>query len=281
MISDIDDTVKHTEVCFTNSMLRNTFVREFDLVEGMGALYRRWKDQVRVPGLCGDACGIPTHNTKPHSWHLHRCSPLLMAMLRSFRVPLFTMYRRRRGSCSRTFKLHSKMAASLVGHTTSRYHTCMSAKLKCVTLRPQVVSCAWRNAKVFSFFFTPSCLPPEPPTPQDFDIRSRKILSLLAPASRSKPQKISSILRCFPKRKFVLVGDSGEQDPEIYAAVIREHPEQVSHVYIRRVAGDGRKDVRARPCWARRGAVGGCWQDVKADLAVNYACFDYPQTRTP
>jgi phosphatidate phosphatase APP1 len=39
----------------------------------------------------------------------------------------------------------------------------------------------------------------------------------------------------FPKRRFVLVGDSGERDPEVYAAVARGRPEQVSSVLIRQV----------------------------------------------
>ena len=33
----------------------------------------------------------------------------------------------------------------------------------------------------------------------------------------------------------MLVGDSGERDPEVYAAVARRHPEQVQSVLIRQV----------------------------------------------
>jgi phosphatidate phosphatase APP1 len=43
--------------------------------------------------------------------------------------------------------------------------------------------------------------------------------------------------------RFVLLGDSGEKDPEIYADVVREHPGRILAVYIREVRlnpGDGR-----------------------------------------
>lgn len=38
--------------------------------------------------------------------------------------------------------------------------------------------------------------------------------------------------------QFVLIGDSGEQDPEIYAEVLRRHPKSVRVIYIRNVNPD-------------------------------------------
>ena len=49
---------------------------------------------------------------------------------------------------------------------------------------------------------------------------------------------IRSIVRDFPGRKFILVGDSGEQDPEIYADIMREFPGRVLHVFIRDAGAD-------------------------------------------
>lgn len=46
---------------------------------------------------------------------------------------------------------------------------------------------------------------------------------------------IERIFTRFPDLKFVLVGDSGEKDPEIYAEVVRRHPSRVLAVYIRDV----------------------------------------------
>lgn len=44
---------------------------------------------------------------------------------------------------------------------------------------------------------------------------------------------IEGILARYPTLPFVLIGDSGEQDPEIYAEVVRRHPQRVLAVYIR------------------------------------------------
>ncbi len=50
------------------------------------------------------------------------------------------------------------------------------------------------------------------------------------------------VLRLLAKRfaqPFVLVGDSGERDPEIYAAFAREHPGRVLRVYVRKAGEPG------------------------------------------
>lgn len=41
-----------------------------------------------------------------------------------------------------------------------------------------------------------------------------------------------------PRRQFILVGDSGEQDPEVYRAIQKLFPKQVLAIYIRDVLGD-------------------------------------------
>ena len=50
--------------------------------------------------------------------------------------------------------------------------------------------------------------------------------------------KIELILSFYPDMQFVLNGDSGEQDPEIYAEVVRRHPKSVRVIYIRNVNPD-------------------------------------------
>merc|ERR1712224_1026332 len=52
---------------------------------------------------------------------------------------------------------------------------------------------------------------------------------------RFKEQRIATILAEFPARQFVLVGDSGEADPEIYAEILRKHPYQIIKIIIREV----------------------------------------------
>jgi len=46
----------------------------------------------------------------------------------------------------------------------------------------------------------------------------------------------------FPDLPFVLIGDSGQQDPEIYARFVAENPGRVLAVYIRDVSTDPRRD---------------------------------------
>jgi phosphatidate phosphatase APP1 len=53
-----------------------------------------------------------------------------------------------------------------------------------------------------------------------------------------KLAKIELILSFYPDLQFVLIGDSGEQDPEIYAEVLRRHPKSVRVIYIRNVNPD-------------------------------------------
>ena len=58
-----------------------------------------------------------------------------------------------------------------------------------------------------------------------------------------KHDRIREILDLHPDLSFVLLGDSGERDPEIYADIVREHPDRIVAVYIREVRldpGDGR-----------------------------------------
>ena len=47
--------------------------------------------------------------------------------------------------------------------------------------------------------------------------------------------QIRAIISDFPEREFVLVGDSGEMDPEIFAEVRKAFPQQVREIFIRDV----------------------------------------------
>ena len=47
-------------------------------------------------------------------------------------------------------------------------------------------------------------------------------------------------------RRFVLVGDSGELDPEAYADAYRAYPDQIAAIYIRDVSDEGRDAPRYR-----------------------------------
>lgn len=51
-----------------------------------------------------------------------------------------------------------------------------------------------------------------------------------------KRAEIDRILETYPAMPFILVGDSGQEDPEIYAGVMRDHPGRVMAAYIRDVS---------------------------------------------
>lgn len=53
-----------------------------------------------------------------------------------------------------------------------------------------------------------------------------------------KLDKIEAILSVYPDLQFVLIGDSGEKDPEIYAEIVKRHPHAVRVIYIRNVNPD-------------------------------------------
>lgn len=54
-------------------------------------------------------------------------------------------------------------------------------------------------------------------------------------SQRHKHKQIRGLLTQFPERQFILIGDSGESDPEIYADVTRDFPDRILHIFIRDV----------------------------------------------
>jgi hypothetical protein len=49
--------------------------------------------------------------------------------------------------------------------------------------------------------------------------------------------QIETLLTHFPERQFILIGDSGELDPEIFQRIRDEHPAQVKEIRVRDVTG--------------------------------------------
>jgi phosphatidate phosphatase APP1 len=57
---------------------------------------------------------------------------------------------------------------------------------------------------------------------------------------KHKLSVIQTLLATYPKLPFILIGDSGEKDPEIYHKVVQEHPGQIRAIYIRSVSTEER-----------------------------------------
>lgn len=149
VISDIDDTVKVTNVANRRELLRNTLLREFAAVPGIARVYRRWHER-----------GAAFHYVSASPWQLSNC---LCGFLLDAGLPAGSM--------------HLKL----------------------------------------------------------FRLKDSTPLGRLPSRKRSKRRAIEQIMADFPDRTFLLVGDSGERDPEVYASVARRRPAQVAGVAIRQV----------------------------------------------
>ena len=160
VISDIDDTVKISQVLDRRALMANTFARPFRAVEGMPALYRQWQ-----------ARGAVFHYVSSSPWQLY--------------PPLQEFF----------------VEAGLPGGS---FHL------------------------------------------KSFRFKDRTALDMFASSLETKPPVIRALLRRYPGRRFILVGDSGEHDPEIYAAMAREFPTQIEAIYIRAVPGSDVGAARMR-----------------------------------
>ena len=152
VISDIDDTIKHSEVLDKSELLRNTFSRPFQAVSGMAALYQQWS-----------AKGAAFHYVSASPWQLY---PALAAFFAQENFPGGSFH-------LRLFRIHDDSFEAFLH--SSRPH---------------------------------------------------------------KLESIRALLARYPQRRFVLVGDSGEQDPEIYGDIARAYPQQIQAIFIRELRGD-------------------------------------------
>lgn len=164
IISDIDDTVKVTEVTNRRRMMAATFLRPFEAVPGVSRLYQTWATS-----------GASFHFVSSSPWHFYE--------------PLTT-------------------------------------------------------------FLTEAGFPPATVTLKQIRLKDSSIQNIFADATETKPPEIEKLLMAWPERKFVLVGDSGEKDPEIYADVLRRHPGRIEHVFIRAVTRARTEDERFQKAFA-------------------------------
>ena len=88
--------------------------------------------------------------------------------------------------------------------------------------------------------------------------RDETFFNLFKKGTQTKPEQIQSILQRYPERQFILIGDSGEQDPEVYGEVARQYPRQVRQILIRNV--DGSSAAAGRYVSAFRGIDPDKWQ---------------------
>ena len=93
-----------------------------------------------------------------------------------------------------------------------------------------VSSSPWNLYDVIAEFLDLQRIPAGPLLLRDWDLGP----SLLRNASY-KSGVIREILGTYPRMPFILIGDSAQEDPEIYAEVVATHPGRILAVYIRNV----------------------------------------------
>ncbi len=82
---------------------------------------------------------------------------------------------------------------------------------------------------------------------RNFRLKDSSRWNLLKSSRDYKEKVIENLLARFPKRRFVLVGDTGERDPEVYSAIARRHPKQIEKIFLRLVrSNDMANDRRQR-----------------------------------
>jgi phosphatidate phosphatase APP1 len=88
----------------------------------------------------------------------------------------------------------------------------------------------WNLYEVVVEFLSLQDLPAGPLLLRDLD------LGFGAPGRvEHKASTIAEILATYPALPFVLIGDSGQKDPEIYRALLHDHPGRIPAIYIRSV----------------------------------------------
>jgi phosphatidate phosphatase APP1 len=158
VISDIDDTIKISEIRDREALLLNTFCRPFKAAPGMADLYREWQKR-----------GAQFHYVSASPWQLF--------------LPLAEF-------------------VGKAGFPAGTFHM------------------------------------------KDFRVKDSTFLALFADPQAYKLRTLTPLLKRFPQRRFILVGDSGEKDPEIYGILARQFPNQIHVILIRNVTAEGRDASR-------------------------------------
>jgi phosphatidate phosphatase APP1 len=101
-----------------------------------------------------------------------------------------------------------------------------------------VSSSPWNVYDVIADFVDARQIPAGPMLLRDWDLASA-----LSGHAGHKSLLIREILDAYPWMRFILVGDSGQEDAEIYAALVREYSGRILAVYIRDVSGTAERSA--------------------------------------
>ena len=97
-----------------------------------------------------------------------------------------------------------------------------------------VSSSPWNLYDLLIEFFTLHNIPQGPIFLRDWGVSKHELLP-----TKHRGHKLAAIeqlLERYPDLPFILIGDSGQEDPEIYHEVVRRYPSRICAVYIRNVS---------------------------------------------
>jgi phosphatidate phosphatase APP1 len=104
-----------------------------------------------------------------------------------------------------------------------------------------VSSSPWNLYDLLVEFLEVNDIPLGPLLLRDWGISDNELLA--TGHAGHKLQAIKQILDTYPTLPFLLIGDSGQEDPEIYSEVVAQYPGRILAIYIRDVSGGSRTEA--------------------------------------
>ncbi len=103
-----------------------------------------------------------------------------------------------------------------------------------------VSSSPWNLYDVLTEFMALNQIPLGPVLLRDWGLSATELL----PASHGEHKRaaIRQLLETYPQLPFILIGDSGQEDPEIYHETVHDFPGRILGIYIRDVADAERRE---------------------------------------
>ncbi|HEX8408178.1 MAG TPA: phosphatase domain-containing protein [Thermoanaerobaculia bacterium] len=99
-----------------------------------------------------------------------------------------------------------------------------------------VSSSPWNLYELLHDYMDLNSIPHGPMLLQDWGIDEATLI--LASHTEHKLAQVQTLVDFYPELKWVLIGDSGQHDPEIYLRVIQTHPNRILAAFIRDVTPD-------------------------------------------
>jgi phosphatidate phosphatase APP1 len=105
-----------------------------------------------------------------------------------------------------------------------------------------VSSSPWNMYDLLKEFLDLNNIPEGPLLLRDFGLQNNKFFSNGGHMGH-KFKEIENILLTYPTLNFVLIGDSGQEDPKIYQEVVKKFPGRILAIYIRDVQLEHREKI--------------------------------------